>query len=135
MRLVLTVLGEAERFGAILANRVKVVGLGNQASADGLEGGVRALDTLSGRELVIRAANVINATGVWADQIRPEELAEEAEVPRIAPSRGTHLLLAATDLPLQGGAIVPAGEGRSIFALPWLGRALLGTTDNNYSGP
>ena len=85
--------------------------------------------------MVIRAANVINATGVWADQIRPEELEQEAEVPKIAPSRGTHVLLAMTELPLQAGAIVPAGEGRSIFALPWMGRALLGTTDNNYSGP
>jgi glycerol-3-phosphate dehydrogenase len=85
--------------------------------------------------VVIRAANVINATGVWADQIRPEELEREAEVPKIAPSRGTHVLLADADLPLKAGAIVPAGEGRSIFALPWMGRALLGTTDNNYSGP
>jgi glycerol-3-phosphate dehydrogenase len=41
---------------------------------------------------------------------------------------------AQADLPLWAGAIVPAGEGRSIFALPWLGRTLLGTTDNNYSG-
>ncbi len=96
------------------------------------EPGVRAVDTEGGEELVIRAANVINATGVWADQIRPEELELEAEVPKIAPSRGTHVLLDPADLPLQAGAIVPAGEGRSIFALPWLGRSLLGTTDNNY---
>ncbi len=34
----------------------------------------------------------------------------------------------------MGGAIVPAGEGRSIFALPWLGRTLVGTTDNDYEG-
>jgi glycerol-3-phosphate dehydrogenase len=39
------------------------------------------------------------------------------------------------DLPLVGGAIVPAGNGRSIFALPWLGHALIGTTDNDYEGP
>jgi glycerol-3-phosphate dehydrogenase len=39
-----------------------------------------------------------------------------------------------SELPLDAGAIVPAGEGRSIFALPWLGRSLLGTTDNNYEG-
>jgi glycerol-3-phosphate dehydrogenase len=82
----------------------------------------------------VRAANVINATGVWADRIRPEELHSEAEVPRIAPSRGTHVTIAAGDLPLDAGAIVPAGEGRSIFALPWLGGSLAGTTDNNYDG-
>jgi glycerol-3-phosphate dehydrogenase len=134
VRLVLTVLGEAERFGAICANRVRVTELVGGGPGD-TEPGVRVVDTESDEELVIRAANVINATGVWADQIRPEELELEAEVPKIAPSRGTHVLVDPVDLPLRAGAIVPAGEGRSIFALPWLGRSLLGTTDNNYSGP
>ena len=54
--------------------------------------------------------------------------------PTIAPSRGTHITLRHEDLPLRAGAIVPAGEGRTIFALPWLGRSLIGTTDNNYDG-
>ncbi len=134
-RLVLTVLGEAERFGAILANRVKVIELDSQGNTDGPGAGVRALDTVSESEFVIRAANVINATGVWADQIRAEELHAEAEVPHIAPSRGTHVIVSSEDLRLRAGAIVPAAESRSIFALPWLGTSLLGTTDNNYSGP
>ena len=50
------------------------------------------------------------------------------------PSRGTHVMLRHEDLPLVGGAIVPAGSGRTIFALPWLGRTLVGTTDNDYEG-
>jgi glycerol-3-phosphate dehydrogenase len=78
---------------------------------------------------------VINATGVWADELRPDELHDEAELPRIRPSRGTHVTLSHDALPLIGGAIVPAGEGRSIFALPWLGHTLVGTTDNDYEGP
>jgi glycerol-3-phosphate dehydrogenase len=131
VRLVLTVLGEAERFGAVCANRLHVTELLEQ---DGRARGVRALDTESGAELEVRAANVINATGVWADQLRPGELRDEAELPRIRPSRGTHLILNHEDLPLVGGAIVPAGNGRSIFALPWLGRTLVGTTDNDYEG-
>jgi glycerol-3-phosphate dehydrogenase len=131
VRLVLTVLGEAERFGALCANRVEVVELLGDVD-DG--SAVKVRDAESGEEFEIRAANVINATGVWADRIRPEQLHSEAEVPRIAPSRGTHVTVAYADLPLHAGAIVPAGEGRSIFALPWLGRSLLGTTDNNYSG-
>jgi glycerol-3-phosphate dehydrogenase len=130
-RLVLTVLAEAERFGAICANRLEAVEvLGIRAP----DPGVRARDAESGREFLIRAANVVNATGVWADRLRPEELHSEAEVPRISPSRGTHITLARSSLPLDAGAIVPAGEGRTIFALPWLGRSLIGTTDNNYSG-
>jgi glycerol-3-phosphate dehydrogenase len=131
VRLVLTVLGEAERFGAVCANRMQVTGLLDQ---EGRTRGVRALDIESGAELEVRAANVINATGVWADQLRPEELHDEAELPRIRPSRGTHIILDRADLPLVGGAIVPAGSGRSIFALPWLGRTLVGTTDNDYEG-
>jgi glycerol-3-phosphate dehydrogenase len=131
VRLVLTVLGEAERFGAVCANRLRVTGLLEQ---DGRTRGVRALDAESGAELEVRAANVINATGVWADQLRPGELHDEAELPRIRPSRGTHVILDRKDLPLVGGAIVPAGNGRSIFALPWLGRTLVGTTDNDYEG-
>ncbi len=78
---------------------------------------------------------MINATGVWADELRPQELHDEAELPRIRPSRGTHITLDHDDLPLLGGAIVPAGAGRTIFALPWLGHTLVGTTDNDYEGP
>ena len=131
VRLVLTVLAEAERFGAICANRLEVIEL-LSAESDGP--GVRVRDTESGAEFIVHADNVINATGVWADRIRPEELHSEAEVPTIIPSRGTHVIVAHDDLPLRAAAIVPAGEGRSIFALPWLGQSLLGTTDNNYEG-
>ena len=53
---------------------------------------------------------------------------------RSRPAAGTHVILRREDLPLDAGAIVPAGDGRSIFALPWLGRSLIGTTDNNYEG-
>ncbi len=131
-RLVLTVLGEAERFGAVCANRLDVTAL---LEREGRARGVRVRDVESGEELHVRAANVVNATGVWADEIRPRELHDEAELPRIRPSRGTHVTARQADLPLVGGAIVPAGSGRSIFALPWLGHALVGTTDNDYEGP
>ena len=125
-RLVLTVLAEAERFGAVFANRLAVT----EVVADG----VRARDDESGEELLIRADNVINATGVWADRVQAEELHDEAEVPVIRPSRGTHITLSPDDLPMHAGAIVPAGAGRTIFAVPWLGRTLVGTTDNDYEG-
>ena len=131
VRLVLTVLGEAERFGAVMANGLEVVELVEET---GRASGVRVRDDETGDEFVVQADNVVNATGVWADRIRPEELHNEAEVPTIRPSRGTHITLSPEDLPLKGGAIVPAGSGRSIFALPWLGRSLIGTTDNDYEG-
>ncbi len=131
VRLVLTVLGEAERFGAVCANRVDATGL---LMRDARAEGVIALDVESGSSFEIRAANVVNATGVWADELRRGEGTEETDLPRIRPSRGTHITFRHNDLPLIGGAIVPAGSGRTIFALPWLGHTLVGTTDNDYDG-
>jgi glycerol-3-phosphate dehydrogenase len=128
-RLVLTVLGEAERFGAVCANGLLVTELVEEG---GRARGVRVTDSASGETFVVRAQNVVNATGVWADRLRPEELHDEAEVPIIRPSRGTHVTFRREDLPLNAGAIVPAGGGRFIFALPWLGGSLVGTTDTDY---
>ncbi len=132
VRLVLTVLGEAERFGAVCANRVDAVAL---LMRDGRAEGVTARDIESGGTFEVRAANVVNATGVWADELQRGEGAEDPELPSIRPSRGTHITFHHSTLPLIGGAIVPAGSGRTIFALPWLGHTLVGTTDNDYEGP
>jgi glycerol-3-phosphate dehydrogenase len=132
VRLVLTVLAEAERFGAVFANRVEVRSL---VSDGGRATGVRVGDRETGETFEIRAETVVNATGVWADRLRPDELRDEAEVPVIRPSRGTHLLLPYDRLPVNDGAIAPAGGGRTIFVLPWLGHTLIGTTDNDYEGP
>ncbi len=128
-RLVFTVLGEAERYGAVCANGVQVEGL---VERGGRATGVLCQDTLGGGEFELIAEHVVNATGVWADRIRPDELRDEAEVPRIKPSRGTHVTVALDKLPVVSGAIVPAGSGRFIFVLPWLGRTLIGTTDVTY---
>jgi glycerol-3-phosphate dehydrogenase len=130
-RLVLTVLGEAERFGAVIANRCEVTGLVERA---GRAAGVLIRDRVDGGEFELAAENVVNATGVWADRLRPQELYVEEEVPVIRPSRGTHVTLPRELLDVRAGAIVPAGGGRTVFVLPWLGRTLVGTTDNDYEG-
>ena len=132
VRLVLTILGEAERFGAVLLNGAEVLDV---LDDDGAANGVFCREAESGERFEIRATNVVNATGVWADRIRTEEILTEEEVPRISPSRGTHVTLSTDDLPIGTAAcIVPAGEGRTIFALPWYGRVLAGTTDNDFDG-
>ncbi|HSS32061.1 MAG TPA: glycerol-3-phosphate dehydrogenase/oxidase [Solirubrobacterales bacterium] len=131
VRLVLTVLGEAERFGAVSLNGAEVTEV---TAANGRASGVAFTEAESGERIVVGADHVVNATGVWADEIRPE-VVEEEDVPRIAPSRGTHVLLDQADLPMGDAAcIVPAGSGRMIFSLPWYGRTLIGTTDNDYDG-
>jgi glycerol-3-phosphate dehydrogenase len=131
VRLVLTILGEAERFGAVSLNGAEVTGL---LEDGGPAAGVACRDAESGDEFEIAADNVINATGVWADRIRPDEIHTEEDLPRIAPSRGTHVTVSMEQLPLRAASIVPAGSDRTIFALPWYGRALIGTTDNDYDG-
>ncbi len=129
-RLVLTVLAEAERFGAVAANRVECTGLLEER---GRAVGAFVRDLETGDELEVRATNVVNATGVWADRLRPVELHDEAEVPVIRPSRGTHVLVERDALPMSAAAIIPAGESR-IFVLPWLGQTLIGTTDTDHDG-
>jgi glycerol-3-phosphate dehydrogenase len=132
VRLVLTILGEAERYGALLANDIAAERL---LESGGDVVGATARDTQTGDELTIRARHVVNATGVWADRIHTSD-AREGDVPLIRPSRGTHLTFASSDLPLRRTAlVVPAGEGRMMFTLPWMGRTLVGTTDVEYDGP
>ncbi len=132
VRLVLTILGEAERFGAVMLNGAEVTEV---LAAGGRASGVAAVEAESGERFEVEAENVVNATGVFADSIRPEETVGEEDVPRIKPSRGTHVLIDRAELSTGTAAcIVPAGEGRQIFALPWYGRTLVGTTDNDYEG-
>jgi len=132
VRLVLTVLGEAERFGAVMLNGAEVTEV---LAANGKASGVAFVEEESGERIEVSADHVVNATGVFADQIRPEELLGEEDVPRISPSRGTHLLIDEKDLPMgKAACIVPAGAGRMIFSLPWYGRTLVGTTDNDFDG-
>ena len=112
VRLVLTVLAEATRFGAVPANRVEVTGL--------IDGGARAVDRDSGEEIEIRAENVVNATGVWADRLRPDELHDEAEVPVIRPSRGTHIIVPRRSCRWwRGRSRRPAAGARSSCCRGW----------------
>ncbi len=132
VRLVLTVLGEAERFGAVVVNGAEVTEVLDDG---GRAAGVACVEAESGERFEVRADNVVNATGVWADRIRPGELLAEEEIPKIRPSRGTHVTISTDDIEIGTAAcIVPAGGERTIFALPWYGRVLAGTTDNDYEG-
>jgi glycerol-3-phosphate dehydrogenase len=132
VRLVLTVLGEAERFGAVVLNGADVTEV---LDDDGRAAGVAFSEAQSGQRIEVRADNVVNATGVWADRIRPDELLTEEAIPHIRPSRGTHVTVSTAQLDIGTAAcIVPAGGERTIFALPWYGRVLVGTTDNDYEG-
>jgi glycerol-3-phosphate dehydrogenase len=122
-RLVLRVLAEACRLGALAVNHLAATGLERNAAG---VAGASLHDAVTGERLSVRAAAVINATGVWADGLR----GMLGRPPRLRPLRGSHLLLPAARLPLsQAVAFFHPGDGRFVFALPWEGTTLVGTTD------
>lgn len=89
-------------------------------------------DAVSGDSLTVRSRFLVNATGVWTEQV--EGLAGRLAVTHIRPSKGVHLSFSADTLPIQAALIFPAGEGRLLFAVPWHGHVVVGTTDNEYLG-
>ena len=110
------------------------------AASSGDVCGVRLRDGLSGERHEVRARLVINATGAWADRLclsadaRDRNRTGDAErtgaTPRLRPLRGSHLVLPAWRLPLaQAISLMHPADGRPVFAYPWEGVTLVGTTD------
>src|SRR5690242_18824888 len=120
-RLCLEVVRTAALHGAAVANYVEAVAF---ERAGGLITGVQARDHVLGGELVIRARQVVNATGPWGDRLR--QLAGDDSGPLLRPTKGVHLI--APDLGLTAAFLLlhPA-DGRVFFVIPWLGKTLLGT--------
>ncbi len=113
--------------GGVTANYVKVTGL---LQTDGLTSGVSALDMESGYEFEVRARCVINATGVFSDGLRRMDDPGGKDI--IAASRGVHLVLPKQFVPKEAAIMVPhTTDGRVLFAVPWHGYVVLGTTDES----
>src|SRR4030095_2946722 len=84
------------------------------------------------RRFEIRAHCVINATGVWVDQLRQldGEATGRPVKPLVAPSQGVHIVVDREFLPGTHALMVPkTADGRVLFGVPWLGKLILGTTD------
>jgi glycerol-3-phosphate dehydrogenase len=95
--------------------------------------GVVARDLESGRTYDIAARAVINATGVYCDAVR--RLDDPAAAPVVAPSQGTHIVLDRAFQPGASAIMVPhTDDGRVLFAVPWHGRVVVGTTDTPVAG-
>jgi glycerol-3-phosphate dehydrogenase len=80
----------------------------------------------------VRARCVVNATGVWVDAVRDmdREAGAPQRQPMVAPSQGVHLIVDRKFLPGSHALLVPkTADGRVMFAVPWLGKTILGTTD------
>jgi glycerol-3-phosphate dehydrogenase len=111
--------------GGTLANYVRVVGL---LKRDGMVSGVEVCDAETGEEDEIEAKVVINATGPWSDGLRKMDNPDSRGMMR--PSQGVHIVLDREFLPGDSAIMVPhTDDGRVLFAIPWHGRVIIGTTD------
>ncbi|MBS3803914.1 MAG: FAD-dependent oxidoreductase [Oleiphilaceae bacterium] len=112
--------------GAHVLNYTKVDEL---ILSDDRVSGARCTDELSGEVLNINARVVVNCTGPWTDKIRT--MADPAAKPMMTVSSGIHISFNKNLLPDGRGILVPeTDDGRVLFILPWLGKTLVGTTDD-----
>ncbi len=129
-RLALTLARTAAQRGAVVLNHCPVTGLLRE---DGRVVGVTARDAAGGGDAFeVRARCVVNATGVWVDDLRnmDRDAGAPAKPGIVAPSQGVHLVVDRDFLPGTHALLVPkTADGRVLFAVPWLGKTILGTTD------
>lgn len=135
-RLTLTLARTAAlEYGAVVANYTPVVGM---VAVGGATRGARVQSVAGDPSSVvdIRAKVVVNATGVWADDV--QALEDGAHPKSIRPAKGVHVTVPADRLPCDIAAVIPVPKDkRSIFVVSWPGTDLvyLGTTDTDYTGP
>jgi len=135
-RLVLRVLQEARTLGATTVNYMPALKLlrdsqATEGSSSAAVSGVLLQDAMTGNQYSVHARLVINATGAWADALRQQQ----GSATRIRPLRGSHLVLPAWRLPVaQAVSLMHPIDGRPVFAFPWEGVTLVGTTDIDHHG-
>jgi len=119
-RLLINLVQTASEQGAVLLNYARVTALKKD--------GVKFRDMESGQEFEAAARVVVNATGPFTDDVR--RMADPSAAPIIAPSQGVHLVLDGSFLAGDSAIMVPhTSDGRVMFAIPWHGHTLVGTTD------
>ncbi|MDH4096578.1 MAG: glycerol-3-phosphate dehydrogenase/oxidase [Betaproteobacteria bacterium] len=124
-RLAVALARTAIQRGALVLNHCPAVGLLHD---EGRVAGVLAEDRETGTRHALRARCVINATGVWVDGVRGMDRPGCSAL--VAPSQGVHLVVERDFFPGDHAMLVPkTRDGRVLFAVPWLGKVILGTTD------
>jgi glycerol-3-phosphate dehydrogenase len=125
-RLLINLVATAAEQGATLMNYARVVEL--HKGADGIIHGLTWEDVETGERFEVKGKVVINATGAFTDSVR--QLADREAKNMIAPSQGAHIIVDRSFLPGNDAILVPhTKDGRVMFALPWHGHTLVGTTD------
>ena len=117
-------------FGAVVANGVALVGV--DKDSDGRVTGARLL--ADGEEISVRCSAVVNAAGVWSDDVRA--LDEGTHPDSIRPAKGIHITVPWSKIRNDIAAVVPVPKDkRSVFVVPWGDFTYIGTTDTDYDGP
>jgi len=125
-RLLIDLVKTAVEQNATVLNRVKVIGL--TKNSDGKIDGVKFHDVETGKEITVKTKVVINATGAFCDEVRT--LSDDKAQKIIAPSQGIHLVFDKEFLSSENALMIPkTSDGRVLFAIPWHGKTLVGTTD------
>ena len=131
-RLLINLVATAYEQGAALLNYAQVTRL--TKDDDGFVNGVTFRDAETGEEFPAGARVVINATGPFTDSLRRQ--ADASVTPMIAPSQGIHLVFDGSFLASESAIMVPhTSDGRVMFAIPWHGHTLVGTTDTPIAEP
>ena len=126
-RLIVSLLQTAEGYGAECKNYHEVTAF--TYDVDGKITGVEVLDKINEQNLTFEASSIVNAAGVFADKVN--RLDEENAKKMLDLSTGIHIVLDKKYLPSKEGLMIPKTEdGRVLFILPWLGKCLVGTTDD-----
>jgi glycerol-3-phosphate dehydrogenase len=132
-RLALALARSAEAAGARVLNYAEVTAVRQIAGADHPLSTLDVSDRLSGTSFSLQARCVVNATGVWVDALRDRSepaLNQGTPSHMVSPSQGVHVVVDRDFLPGGHALLVPkTRDGRVLFAVPWLGKVVLGTTD------
>ena len=125
-RMAINVLQSSVEMGAIALNYCTVKGL--TKDANGKITGVKAHDEVGGETFEIKGKQIVNATGVFADDVLRMDSPGARKT--IAPSQGVHLILDKSFLPGDDAITIPkTDDGRVLFLVPWHNRVIVGTTD------
>lgn len=129
-RLTLAIARSAHLHGAVVTNHVGAVDL---MTTRGRVVGARVVDQQEGREIEVRARVVVNATGVWGDQVLAME--DGSQDRTLLPTKGIHLVIHRERLCSRHAVVFDSpADGRHVFLIPWENFALIGTTDTGFSG-
>jgi len=128
-RLTIEVLKKAVEYGALCLNYAEMTEFLYQKKK---LVGIKVKDHVTGKEIEVHAAQIVNATGPWVDEVRQKD--KVADKKQLRLTKGVHIVLDQKDFPLRQAVYFDIVDGRMAFAIPRDGKTYVGTTDTVYEG-